>query len=238
MTIPDEITRLVYLESLHLSGAGISGEFPQNMVTPTSWFQRLESFVINNTNLTGPIPMWRASGYLSPVADFSNNKFTELPVWQKPVTTVFSKLNLCGNQISASIDEMLSCIWAEGTYELDLSNNYITGEIPASISSYTNLEYLDLSHNQLSGELPNEMRPLGGLSGKLRFLDLSYNNLSGNPDNPLFNGTVFDTLRIKNNRFSGTIANYISPYQEKWDWYNDILPQQDGYVLTVGEWQP
>lgn len=233
VTIPPEINKLTKLTSLHLSGQGISGEFPELKPSPVVWFQNLESAIINNTNLTGAIPeMHTVYGDKELEIDFSNNKFSELPeTGDRPSPPLWAdKINLSHNQLSASIEETLASIGI-GVKTLDISNNYLTGEIPSSISSFTNLEYLDLSHNQLSGEVPVEMRSLGNFSGKLRFLDLSYNNLTGNPQSALLNSTSFDTLRINGNRFSGTIRVPSSTVQQKWDYQNDILPQQDGYGL-------
>ncbi|KAL2497445.1 LRR receptor-like serine/threonine-protein kinase GSO1 [Abeliophyllum distichum] len=60
---------------------------------------------------------------------------------------------------------------------LDLSYNNLTGKIPPSIGTLSKLETLDLSHNQLTGELPqvSEMRSLGRLN-------FSYNNFQGKLD--------------------------------------------------------
>ena len=44
---------------------------------------------------------------------------------------------------------------------LDLSENQLTGPIPAALGDLTNLERLDLSDNELTGPIPAE---LGGLS--------------------------------------------------------------------------
>ena len=58
---------------------------------------------------------------------------------------------------------------------LDLSDNRLTGEIPAWEGDFYSLRRVDLSGNQLSGEIPSW---LSG-SGELRWLDLGGNQLSG-----------------------------------------------------------
>ncbi|GJM98112.1 hypothetical protein PR202_ga15089 [Eleusine coracana subsp. coracana] len=69
---------------------------------------------------------------------------------------------------------------------IDLSSNYLTGEIPRDITSLHELESLDLSRNKLSGQIPSSLSNLTFLG----FLDLSYNNLTGK----IPSGTQLDTL--------------------------------------------
>lgn len=59
--------------------------------------------------------------------------------------------------------------------ELDLSNNQLSGEIPADLGHLTNLEFLDLSDNELSGEIPTDLCRVA----KLGFLSLVGNTFTG-----------------------------------------------------------
>ncbi|XP_076945893.1 receptor-like protein EIX2 [Bidens hawaiensis] len=58
---------------------------------------------------------------------------------------------------------------------LNLSNNHLSGSIPDNIGNMKALNSLDLSDNQLTGLIPPSMAALNFLS----FMNLSYNNLSG-----------------------------------------------------------
>lgn len=58
---------------------------------------------------------------------------------------------------------------------LNLSNNRFTGRIPSNIGNMAQLESLDFSMNQLDGEIPPSMTNLTFLS----HLNLAYNNLTG-----------------------------------------------------------
>ena len=55
--------------------------------------------------------------------------------------------------------------------ELRLSNQGLTGPIPAEIGELSNLTVLDLSSNELSGSIPAEIGKLSNLT----YLDLEFN---------------------------------------------------------------
>lgn len=57
---------------------------------------------------------------------------------------------------------------------MELSDNELSGEMPAELGRLTNLESLDIRNNQLSGQIPAEM----GQAFSLRRLYLSRNELS------------------------------------------------------------
>ena len=61
------------------------------------------------------------------------------------------------------------------TVSLDLQDNALSGEIPAELVSFTNLEHLRLNDNQLSGEIPASLSRLENLT----LLHLSGNQLTG-----------------------------------------------------------
>ncbi|RWR97302.1 putative LRR receptor-like serine/threonine-protein kinase [Cinnamomum micranthum f. kanehirae] len=65
---------------------------------------------------------------------------------------------------------------------LDLSQNFLTGEIPFQFGKLKMLEVLQLSHNMLSGSIPSFKEMISLLS-----IDVSYNLLEGPlPDNKAF----------------------------------------------------
>ena len=83
---------------------------------------------------------------------------------------------------------------------LDLSDNQLTGGIPAELGSLTNLTHLDLPYNQLTGGLPAE---LGSLS-KLTRLGLPYNQLTGGIPAELGSNSLED-LSLDSNQLTGEI---------------------------------
>ncbi|PON60866.1 LRR domain containing protein [Parasponia andersonii] len=62
----------------------------------------------------------------------------------------------------------------------------LTGNIPSSLGSLSNLESLDLSYNKISGEIPQQLAQLNFLQS----LDISHNNLMG----PIPQSNQFNTF--------------------------------------------
>ena len=84
---------------------------------------------------------------------------------------------------------------------LDLSENQLSGTIPAEIGNLTSLTFLDLGFNQLSGTIPAE---IGSLTS-LQDLELHVNQLSGTIPAEIGNLTSLTSLSISYNQLSGTI---------------------------------
>ena len=82
-------------------------------------------------------------------------------------------LNLTENQLSGAIPAELGSL--TNLQRLYLSNNLLTGEIPAELGRLINLEGLHLSGNQLTGPIPAELANLSNLE----LLALGGNQLTG-----------------------------------------------------------
>ncbi|EPS58571.1 hypothetical protein M569_16242, partial [Genlisea aurea] len=82
-----------------------------------------------------------------------------------------------------------------------LSDNKLTGSIPSSISSLTQLSAMSLNDNGLSGEIPDAFGDLPVLVN----LDLSSNNLSGQLPSSMQKLSSLTTLHLQNNQISGTL---------------------------------
>ena len=101
------------------------------------------------------------------------------------------------------------CTWfgvscdAGETYaqQLHLSENQLTGSIPAELGKLSQLRSLWLDDNQLSGNIPTE---LGNLS-QLTYLDLSGNQLTGNILAELGNLPQLTSLYLGSNQLTGNI---------------------------------
>ncbi|XP_040371689.1 receptor-like protein EIX2 isoform X2 [Rosa chinensis] len=82
-------------------------------------------------------------------------------------------IDISSNYLSGDIPETMTSMMR--LISLNLSRNNLTGVLPSDFGQLKNLESLDLSRNQLSGNIPASLSRLNFLS----VLNLSYNNLSG-----------------------------------------------------------
>lgn len=87
--------------------------------------------------------------------------------------------------------------------KLNLSQNELTGSLPAEVRHLTQLRVLDLSYNQFT-DVPAEV----GQLRNLQVLDLSYNDLTGLPHE--LGGLVqLEVLDLRGNEYSATDLNII-----------------------------
>lgn len=103
------------------------------------------------------------------ILDLSNQGLEKLPAYVLKMSNL-EELNISNNQISGALPAEIHDL--RNLRVLDVSDNLMTG-VPAEVGQLQNLEVLNLSNNKLTG-LPNE---LGNLK-KLRVLNLSGNNYS------------------------------------------------------------
>lgn len=105
------------------------------------------------------------------------------------------KIDLSGTNLIEAPNYIFS---QKNVKELDLSDNNMTGALPAEIRNLKLLKSLDLSHNQFTG-LPAEI----GQLKNLETLDISYNNITGLPLE-IGNLRKLKTFNISGNNVSET----------------------------------
>ena len=111
------------------------------------------------------------------------------------VTDLYLTQNGLSGEIPAELGDLTSLL------NLYLWQNNLSGEIPAELGGLTSLLILYLGDNNLSGEIPAE---LGGLTS-LQNLYLAQNGLSGEIPAELGDLTSLLTLDLQNNNLSGEI---------------------------------
>ncbi len=101
------------------------------------------------------------------------------------------------------------CSWAGVTCDvagttvtrLALSNNGLTGSLPAAVGSFPALQSLEAESNSLSGVLPRQL----GTLANLRTLRLGLNQLSATLPSELGNLSLLETLALSFNHLSGSV---------------------------------
>ncbi|KAH7669502.1 Non-specific serine/threonine protein kinase protein, partial [Dioscorea alata] len=170
---------LSLLRILRLRSNMFNGDIPEELSSLSS----LQILDLAENNLSGVIS--KAFGNFTAMKlaneNYSRISYTDsLSVVTKGRELKYSKtlqfvaiIDLSSNWLSGEIPEELGNL--HGIQNLNLSGNRLAGQIPEFISGLKSLESLDLSRNELVGEIPSSIAALTSLS----HLNLSYNNLSG-----------------------------------------------------------
>ncbi|XP_076928864.1 uncharacterized protein LOC143592985 [Bidens hawaiensis] len=194
-SIPPELTSLPDLKVLVLSSNKLVGKVPN-----FSDESKLIHLDISKNNLTGTLPdnvpvtlsylSLSSNGLWGPVQfmmstnliylDLSMNKFSgPIPeiLFTSSVTSLFlQRNNFSGVLTPSSSSRSRSLVYGRGT-TVDLSHNFITGEIPSFLNT---VETLFLNNNHFSGEVP-ESYVSNVVAGIMRTLYLQHNYLTGCP---------------------------------------------------------
>nr|XP_009792381.1 PREDICTED: receptor-like protein 12 [Nicotiana sylvestris] len=86
-----------------------------------------------------------------------------------------------------------------------IANNKLSGAIPSSICSATNLEVLDLSSNSLNGSIPSCLA-----KQSLTVLNLGGNNIRGNMPGNFSEECRLETIYLSHNHLEGKISRSLS----------------------------
>nr|AAX96570.1 Leucine Rich Repeat, putative [Oryza sativa Japonica Group]ABA95464.1 Leucine Rich Repeat family protein [Oryza sativa Japonica Group] len=194
--IPTKLSNLTMLTVLDLTTCNLTGNIPTDIghLGQLSWLH------LAMNQLTGPIPA--SLGNLSSLAILllkgnlldgsllstvdSMNSLTAVDVTKNNLhgdlnflSTVsncrkLSTLQMDLNYITGILPDYVGNLSSQLKW-FTLSNNKLTGTLPATISNLTALEVIDLSHNQLRNAIPESIMTIENL----QWLDLSGNSLSG-----------------------------------------------------------
>ncbi|PTQ26672.1 hypothetical protein MARPO_0633s0001, partial [Marchantia polymorpha] len=108
-------------------------------------------------------------------------------------------LFLHNNRLSGPIPTSLADPKIE---EINLGNNFLTGEIPPEFGGLEYLRYLRLNINGLTGGIPPELGRLQNMA----YLILDRNNLTGTIPASLANCSSLRNIRLSNNKLTGTVT--------------------------------
>ncbi|MQL75795.1 hypothetical protein Taro_008171 [Colocasia esculenta] len=225
--IPERLGASGRIRTLDLSTNKLTGVIPGDLCAGN----QLRVLILLKNFLFGPIPAglggcWSLSrvrlgqnylnGSIPPgflylplltLVELQNNyisgTFSENPDPGPGGPTQLAQLNLSNNLLSGPLPASISNF--SGLQTLLLSDNHFEGTIPLSIGDLHRVVKLDLSWNGFSGDIPPEI----GNCSQLTYLDLSQNNLSG-PIPPEIAGIqILNYLNLSRNHLSQGIPRSI-----------------------------
>ncbi|XP_020258680.1 LRR receptor-like serine/threonine-protein kinase RPK2, partial [Asparagus officinalis] len=113
-------------------------------------------------------------------------------------------LNLSNNLISGAVPADIGAM-CTSLVVLDVAGNRITGMLPQSIGSLRNLVGLDLSMNRLQGQIPTDV----GKLERLNYLSLASNNLTGQIPSEFNRLLSLWLLDLSSNSLTGEIPSNL-----------------------------
>ncbi|XP_058768731.1 receptor-like protein EIX1 [Vicia villosa] len=210
------------LTNLDISNTGISDSFPK-------WFWNLSSNLeylnVSDNKLIGPLPKSFPSTI---VDDYYNHRvwdlsFNNLNGSLPPFPELLS-LFLSNNMFTGSLSSFCTSS-AQYLIYLDLSNNFLNGELSDCWWNFQSLIVLNLARNNLSGKLPDSFGALQQIESlylnnnnffgeitslipcqSLKLIDVGDNNLQGTL--PMWIGhdlPMLIVMRLRANKFQGNI---------------------------------
>ncbi|KAK1628387.1 hypothetical protein QYE76_002702 [Lolium multiflorum] len=251
--IPTEIGQLSNLIFLSLNSNRFTGRIPPSL----GGLSKLYWFDLADNKLTGGLPVY--DGINLGLDNLTNTKHFHFGVNQLSGTIpsqIFSShmklihLLIDNNNFSGRIPSTLGLLNVLEVLRFD--NNYqLSGPVPSNINNLTKLAEFHLENNQLSGPLPD----LTGMNS-LSFVDMSNNSFNASDDpswltalpsltslylenldiggqlpQALFSLPAIQTLRLRGNRFNGTlnIGSDFSTQLQKIDLQDNQIT-----AITVG----
>jgi Leucine-rich repeat (LRR) protein len=218
--LPPQIGLLLDLEDLNLYANKITGAMPEKM----KHLHELRTLIINSNELEGNFPDWLTSLSKLTTLNLSANKMIgELPVTMKNLSDTLETLALENNAFTGSLNALqgfsalqalylgtnkfsgefldLTFVSLNNIEILDISDNELSGPLPASLLSKSKILVVDLHGNKFSGSLPSMVQ----VDGTIQFLALNENQLTGVIDDRIAGLTNLAHLDLSKNKFSGSM---------------------------------
>ena len=145
--LPEELTRLIHLDTLDLRWNTLTGHLPD-----LGDLRKVTILLLTDNQFSGSIPVWIGDMEALQRLDLSHNQFKgEIPAEIGMLRSLRS-LAIHHNNLSGPLPGQIGD--AAALRRLILNDNALTGAIPEELGSLDFLRHLNLASNELSGEIP------------------------------------------------------------------------------------
>ncbi|KAK4487020.1 hypothetical protein RD792_006335 [Penstemon davidsonii] len=209
-TLPFTIERgLPNLKNLYLASNRLSGRIP----TSISNLSNLNVLDLSSNSLSGHIPITLGNLHNLEKLALTTNQFTnDLSVNEQDFLTSLANCTylkiiwISENYITGLLPKSISLGNLSTSLESFLASSCrISSTIPNEIGNLSNLIRLDLGDNELNGVIPSTL----GMLENLQRLDLSGNKLQGSIPNSFCNLRNMYQARLNGNRISGQLPTCL-----------------------------
>lgn len=229
-TLPAEIGDLTELTDLRVNGNKLTGSLPESLFELTN----LQKLYFQNNNLTGTLPpgLAKLTNLTELYIDRNKNLGGTLPENIGDMTSLVS-INIAQTGIGGSIPQSLSKCTSLKNFMA--YSNQLSGEIPDFWDQLPNIGVLQLYGNPgLTGPLPASMGSLKAATG----IQLKDCNFTGNIPASFSGLEKCSSLTLSGNKMSGVVPAEVQAHPKwqatsGWKYETNILPQQEGYGLTL-----
>ncbi|XP_002532709.2 leucine-rich repeat receptor-like serine/threonine-protein kinase BAM3 [Ricinus communis] len=229
-SIPEKLGENGRLVELDLSSNKLTGLVPRSLCLG----RKLQILILRINFLFGPLPddlghcdtlsrVRLGQNYLTGSIPSGFLYLPELSLMELQNNYLTGRVPLQTSKLSSKLEQ------------LNLSDNRLSGPLPASIGNFSSLQILLLSGNQFIGKIPPE---IGQLKNVLT-LDMSRNNFSSNIPSEIGNCPMLTFLDLSQNQLSGPIPVQISQihilnyFNISWNHLNQSLPKEIGSMKSL-----
>ncbi|KAM7266749.1 hypothetical protein ACFE04_004646 [Oxalis oulophora] len=187
------------LTNLNMSSNQFNGRIPSSFGD----MSLLDTLDLSNNKLFGKIPKQLAAGCVALyILTLSHNRLEGEIFGGDFNLTGLKELRMAGNNFS---EMMSNILYSTSLSVLDISDNNLSGPLPAWMGNMTSLWDLNMSKNRLEGPIPVGFCQFENL----RALDLSENNISGSIPS-CFSPLPIQVVRLSKNKLQGTLKHALS----------------------------
>ncbi|OAY33054.2 hypothetical protein MANES_13G063066v8 [Manihot esculenta] len=198
------LANLSSLESLHLCGCELHGEFPASELSPLICnLYSLEILDLSFNNLSRQLPHCLSNFSDLSVLDLRRNNFHGIipAAWRDDCK--LRMISISYNQLQGQVPKSLANCSSLQLVDFGLASCNLT-HFPNFLQNQHGLEYLDLSSNSLQAQIPSWMCSIS--TNSMDFLNLSHNLLTGRQlPHCLSNFSDLSMLDLRRNNFHGII---------------------------------